>query len=435
LLNFFKKNFIPDSIISLLKSIYIRKPIIKDYFLPGFTNTFSVATKETIETLYNRYLNNNISKEELEDFLQMLHTPEGDLTVSSLMDGTWREMFETPQPAAVPMYKRTWIRVAAAVIIFIVLSVGGYFIFNDPQPKQIAETEKEQPYNNKNDIAPGGNKAVLTLANGTQIVLDSVANGALTQQGNTKIIKLDNGQLAYNPLTHSSTSLHSSPSLRTDEVLYNTISTPKGGQYQIVLADGSKVWLNAASSLRFPASFSGKERRVELTGEGYFEVAKNANKPFRVSVKDMQVEVLGTHFNVNAYSDEGSIKTTLLEGSVKIKNEMPAKSGSSSILLARGEQADLTKDHNFKINFDANLEEVVAWKNGNFEFNDTPIADIMRQVSRWYDVQIDYRGPHPAHKLTGKISRNVNLSSLIDMLQYAGVNMKVENKKIIIWET
>ena len=385
-----------------------------------------MATKETIETLYNRYLNNNISKEELEDFLRRLHTDRGELTISSLMDGTWREMFETPESAAIPMYKRIWIRVAAAAIIFITLSVGGYFIFNNPEPKQIVGIEKQQPY--KNDIPPGGNKAVLTLANGTQIVLDSAANGSLTQQGNTKIIKLDNGQLAYDPLNHSSTSL------RTGEVLYNTISTPEGGQYQIILADGSKVWLNAASSLRFPASFSGKERKVELTGEGYFEVAKNTSKPFIVSVNDMQVEVLGTHFNVNAYSDESSIKTTLLEGSVKIKNEIPSNSGSSSILLAPGEQADFTKDHNFKINSHANLEEVIAWKNGNFEFNNTPVADIMRQVSRWYNVEIDYRGPQSGHILTGKISRNVNLSSLIGMLQYTGVNIKIEDKKIIIWE-
>lgn len=386
-----------------------------------------MATKETIETLYNQYLNNDISEEELDNFLQVLHTPEDELTVSSLMDGTWREMFETQQSPVIPMYKRTWIRIAAAAIIVIAFSAGGYYFFNNPQPKQIVETEQQQQLY-KNDVAPGGNKALLTLANGTQIVLDSAANGSLTQQGNTKIIKLDNGQLAYDPLNHSS----ASPG--TGKVLYNTISTPKGGQYQIVLSDGSKVWLNAASSLHFPASFSGDERKVELTGEGYFEVAKNAAMPFRVSVNGMQIEVLGTHFNVNAYSDENAIKTTLLEGSVKIKNEVPANSGSSSIFLKPGEQADFTRDHNFRINSRVNLEEVVAWKDGNFEFNNTSIADIMRQVSRWYDVEIDYRGPKPAHQLTGKISRNVNLSLLIGMLQYTGVNMKIENKKVIIWE-
>jgi transmembrane sensor len=380
-----------------------------------------MATKETIESLYNRYLKDDISKEELENFLQMLHTPDGELTISSLMDGTWQEMFEIPQPAVVTMYKLTWKRVAAAAIILLVLSVGGYFIFNNPAPKQIAETGKQKLH--KNDVAPGGNKAILTLANGSQIVLDSAANGALTQQGNSKIIKLNNGQLAYDPLNQ-----------KPGEVLYNTISTPNGGQYQIVLSDGSKVWLNAASSLRFPASFSGKEREVELTGEGYFEVAKNVAMPFRVSVNNMQVEVLGTHFNVNAYSDESTIKTTLLEGAVKVKNEMPANSVSRSALLKPGEQADFTKDHNFKINSHANIEEVIAWKDGNFEFNDTPVTDIMRQIARWYNVEIDYKAGQPARKLTGKISRNVNLSEVIGMLQYTGVNMKIENRKIIIWE-
>lgn len=385
-----------------------------------------MATKETIESLYNRYLNNDISEEELESFLQLLHTPKGELTISSLMDGTWQEMFETQQPAVIPMYKRIWYKVAVAASILLLLSLGTYFIFNKSAPKQIAEVEKQQQIH-KDDVAPGGNKAILTLANGSQIVLDSTTNGALTQQGNTKIIKLNDGQLIYNPLNHSSTSLG------TGKILYNTISTPKGGQYQIVLADGSRVWLNAASSLRFPTAFTGKERKVELSGEGYFEVAKNAAMSFRVSVNDMQVEVLGTHFNVNAYSDESAIKTTLLEGSVKVKSERSANSVSRSALLKPGEQADFTKDHNFKINSHPNLEEVVAWKDGNFEFNNTPVTDIMRQISRWYNVEVDYDGPIPANQLTGKISRDVNLSQLMEMIQYTGIDMKIKNKKITIW--
>jgi ferric-dicitrate binding protein FerR (iron transport regulator) len=202
-----------------------------------------------------------------------------------------------------------------------------------------------------------------------------------------------------------------------------------------VLADGSKVWLNAASSLKFPASFTGKAREVILTGEGYFEVAKNASMPFHVKVNNMMVEVLGTHFNVNAYEDESSVATTLLEGSVKIKKDVSAKSSSQSLVLIPGDQAELAKDGELKINHHANVQEVIAWKNDNFEFNNTPVTDIMRQVSRWYDVEIDYRGAVPIHQLTGKISRNVDLNQLIDMLKYTGINMKIENKKIIIWET
>lgn len=386
------------------------------------SKTISLSTKKKIETLYERYLNNDISEDELENFLQMLHTPGGELTVSSLMDGTWQEMFETGQLAVIPMYKRTWYRVVAAASILLTLSAGGYFILNKPAPRQIAETVKQQGIA-KNDVAPGGNKAILTLSNGTQIVLDSVANGALAQQGNTKIIKLDNGQLAYDPLNQ-----------KPGEVLYNTISTPRGGQYQIVLSDGSRVWLNAASSLRFPASFTGKERKVELTGEGYFEVAKNTAMPFRVSVKGMQVEVLGTHFNVNAYDDEGSLATTLLEGSVKVENEKSENPGFNVITLKSGEQANLSGDGKLKINHYVNTEEVIAWKDGNFDFNNTPVTDIMRQISRWYDMDVEYKGAIPTNRLTGKISRKVNLSQLMDMIQYTGVNMEIKNKKITIWE-
>lgn len=377
-----------------------------------------MATKETIEALYNRYLNNDISVEELEGFLQMLHTPEGELTISSLMDGTWQEMFETQQPAVVPMYKRTWYRVAAAAIILLLLSVGGYFIFNRPAQKQIAQTEKrQQPY--KNDIAPGGNKAILTLANGTQIILDSAANGALTQQGNTKIIKLDSGRLAYNSLNE-----------KPGEVLYNTISTPRGGQYQIVLADGSKVWLNAASSLRFPASFTGKERKVELTGEGYFEVAKNAAMPFRVNANGMQVEVLGTHFNINAYNDEDVIKTTLLEGSVKVRE------GASGTIIKPGQQALVENQGNpliSKIRVQTvDVDGAVAWKNGYFSFDKADLPTVMRQIARWYDVEISYEGNIPKREFGGKIDRNSNASQVLKILEESKVHFRIEGKKIIV---
>lgn len=374
-----------------------------------------MTKKEAIESLYKRYLNNDISQEELEEFLQIMHTPGGERTISSLMDDAWKEMFQTQQSDVIPFYGRVLYRAAIVASVLLLLTVGSYFVFNNPVPKQIAEKGYE------NDVAPGGNKAVLTLANGAQIVLDSTANGAVTQQGNTKVIKLDNGQLAYN-------SLNKTPS----EVLYNTISTPNGGQYQIVLADGSKVWLNAASSLHFPAAFSGKVRKVELTGEGYFEVAENPSMPFIVSVNGMQVEVLGTHFNVNAYQDESSILTTLLEGSVSVRKQASTNPESNIIILKPGEQADLAKDGVLKINHAVNLTEVVAWKDGNFEFDNTPVTEIMRQVSRWYDVEVVYKGLSPTQQLTGLISREVNLSQLINMIQYTGVRIEIKNKKIII---
>ena len=311
-----------------------------------------------------------------------------------------RETFRKNQGAKVRRIF-SWTRVAAAVIIVLLLSLGGYFYFNNRNEKQIAKTETQQQ-RFKNDIAPGGNKAVLTLANGTQIILDSAANGTLTQQGNAKVIKLDSGQLAY-----------TSTSLSTSEVLYNTISTPRGGQYQIVLADGSKVWLNAASSLKYPTSFTGKERNVELTGEGYFEIAHNATMPFRVRVNDMNVEVFGTHFNINAYDDENIIRTTLLEGSVKVTK------GNSTGLLKPGQQGQLNESGDIKISNDTDLDEVMAWKEGRFLFKRTDIQSIMRQLSRWYNIDIVYKNV-PATGFNAKIPRNTSVSNILKVLELTG---------------
>ena len=305
--------------------------------------------------------------------------------------------------------RHIWFRVAAAVVVIIVLSVGSYFIFKDNSIKSIAKTGLQPQVNN--DLAPGGNKAVLTLANGARIILDSAGNGALTQQGNTKIIKLNNGQLSYSSLNGGS------PSLTTAKVLYNTVSTPRGGQYQVVLSDGSKVWLNAAASLRFPTSFTGNEREVELTGEGYFEVAHNAAKPFKVTVNGVEVQVLGTHFNINAYSDEATINTTLLEGSVKVEK------GSASKTIRPGEQAQIENDDqslNPKIKVqDIDVDAVVAWKNGRFIFHGNNIQSVMRQLARWYDIDVSYQGNITDEEFVGVINRSryENISEILDMLE------------------
>lgn len=317
-------------------------------------------------------------------------------------DAIYTKIINTP----VIGQRHVWFRVAAAAVIIIILSAGSYFLFNDHPIQPIAKTETQQQPKFENDLAPGGNKAVLTLANGTQIVLDSAGNGALTQQGNTKIIKLNNGQLYYNSLNGSS--------LKTGEVLYNTISTPRGGQYHVVLADGSKVWLNAVSSLRFPTSFTGKEREVELTGEGYFEVAHNAAKPFNVSVNGIEVQVLGTHFNINAYSDEATIKTTLLEGSVKVGK------GSASKVIAPGEQAQIENLGNPKIIVQTvDVDVVLAWKNGRFIFHGNNIQSVMRQLARWYNVEVNYQGNVTDEEFVGVINRSryENISEILEMLE------------------
>ena len=324
------------------------------------------------------------------------------------------------------MPQRWW----AAAAILLLLASGSYFFFgNQEAKKEVAVITKNVPVN---DVAPGGNKAVLTLADGSAIILDSAQNGTLSSQGNIKIIKLDDGQVAYDRSGSSSSGKAG--------VGYNTISTPKGGQYQVTLSDGSKVWLNAASSLRFPATFSGKERKVELTGEGYFEVApltpKGGQKkvPFIVAVasplgdgKGMDVEVLGTHFNINGYSDENAIKTTLLEGSVKVVK------GNETKIIVPGEQASVnSSDYEINVKQQIDLEQVVAWKNGNFQFDRANIQSVMRQISRWYDIDVEYQGSVSQH-FGGTISRNVNISDVLKMLEMTGgVNFKIDGKKVIV---
>lgn len=314
----------------------------------------------------------------------------------------------------IPFYKRSFFRVAASVAILLLVSIGAFFIYNNKNKHtEVAKVEKANPENS--DVAPGGNKAVLTLADGSTIILDNAANGSLAEQGKTQIIKLDDGQLSYNIEGVAS------------EVVYNIISTPRGGQYQLTLADGSKVWLNAASTLRFPASFVGKERKVELMGEGYFEVAKNTAMPFKVGLENgVEVEVLGTHFNVMSYGDDEQIKTTLVEGKVKILN------GSSHVVLSPNQQAKFIKSNkSLLIDKDADVNKAIAWKNGLFDFDNDNIVDILRQLSRWYDVQIQYVGNMKAQYYSGSIRRQVNISQVLFMLEQAGgVEFKIKGREI-----
>jgi transmembrane sensor len=394
---------------------------------------------DRLKDLIEKYIANTCTREELERLLFMIENekvPEGltqtlkDYWERSGKEGTLRESeldlkfallmqearHETPVVSMVSTKgKRRWkLQYAAAAIIICMLSVSVYFLFKPKPESQISKTENIQSDKNKNDVAPGTNKAILTLANGSSIILDSAANGTLTTQGNSKILKL-NGMLSYNTLK-----------TKSSEVLYNTISTPRGGQYQLMLADGSKVWLNAASSLRFPASFVGKERKVELLGEAYFEVAKNASMPFKVKVNGMEVEVLGTHFNINSYENESTIRTTLLEGSVKINKN------NNSSFLKPGQQAEMNKAGEIKIINNVDVEEAIAWKEGKFQFDRADIHDIMRQLERWYDVDVEYQGTVSSH-FGGTISRDVNLSQVLNMLHLTGeVKFQIEDKKVVV---
>jgi transmembrane sensor len=325
------------------------------------------------------------------------------------------------QKNVVPLWRqpRVW-WVAAGTILL--MATTWYFVMNNkPVTTQTAEVPKPviQP-----TVVPGGNKAVLTLADGSTIVLDSAADGALTQQGATMVMKKQDGELVYKTEGNQA----------QQAVAMNTISTPRGGQYQVVLPDGTRVWLNAVTALRFPASFTGDKRVVELTGEAYFEVAQqpaangNGKRPFIVNILsaagENQVEVLGTHFNVKAYNDEASIKTTLLEGSVKMS------SGRGQYLMKPGQQARVERNGQMVLDEDADVDEAVAWKNGRFQFTDASVETVMREIARWYNVEIEYAGKVPAEKFEGEIPRNSNITEVFKILELSNVHCKIEGKKI-----
>lgn len=331
----------------------------------------------------------------------------------------------------IPIKRNSYSIVAAAVVMATLIGAGSYFwIFKKPtitpSPTGMVKVKPQ-------DLPPGRDAATLTLADGKTIILDS-ANGTISKQGSATVIN-NNGRVSY----ANTNGNESQPA-----VVYNKVSTARGNQYQLVLADGSKVWLNSATSLRFPTSFTGNRREVELDGEGYFEITKNAAKPFHVKTRTQDIEVLGTHFNVNAYSDEAAVKTTLLEGSVIVKSEAGGQkaeaTAQNSVTLKPGEQAvlsqtnsPLTTDHSpFTIDHSPDIDQVIAWKNGWFEFDDTDIKTIMRQISRWYDVDIRYETKTNNEKYGGRISRNLNLSNILKMLENYGVHFRLERKTLYV---
>jgi ferric-dicitrate binding protein FerR (iron transport regulator) len=311
------------------------------------------------------------------------------------------------QRKTLPLHARRWRWWAAAAVLLI---AGGTTLWlgrgNKPDHPAIAVAKPA------NDLPPGTNKAILTLADNSTIVLDTVRNGDIAQQGASHILKRITGQLVYNVPGNAAA------------IGFNTVSTPLGGQYQVILPDNSKVLLNAGSSLRFPTAFAGSSREVEITGEAYFEVAKNKLKPFRVKVNDMSVTVLGTHFNIMAYPDEAAIKTTLLEGAVRINM------GGQTALLSPGQQAQARKE--LKVISGANTEEAVAWKDGLFEFNSADIEMVMRSITRWYNVQIRYEGQMTSNRLTGKIRRDAYASDVLQILSASGYHFRIEGKTIIV---
>ena len=405
-------------------------------------NDQQLAATERIGGLIFKYLSENITDDELTElhnwvyankanqdlFVEIVHGEEFQESIKYITEIDTEMAFrfiqdriaaEERKVVRLPFNRLRYIVAAASVILLLMGTIIIYLHFD--RKKDDASHIKAED-SSKNDIVPGGNKAILTLANGSTIVLDRAKNGALTQEGVTKVMKIDSGQLVYAATLKP-----------TGPAGYNTLSTPRGGQYKIVLPDGTNVWLNAASSIRFPVAFVGNSRRVEITGEAYFEVAKDKSKPFYVKTAGPEIQVLGTHFNVMSYQDEPSINTTLLEGSVKLTSEM------GSVSLTPGEQSQSFNDDKsnngmpkkIKVLQAIDTDGVVAWKNGQFHFQNTSITRLMRDLSRWYDIDISYQGPMITQKFTGDIERNLTLRELIDILSD---NMKcsVDGRKVII---
>lgn len=299
---------------------------------------------------------------------------------------------------------RIWITSAAAVLILISL---GFYFYRFKQDASLVGTRQDAVR-----MMPGSNKAVLTLADGSRVILDQTKEGTIANDGPMSIDKIGKGQLQYKATETEKYTRNGSPR-------FNTISTPRGGQYHVVLSDGTGVWLNAASSIKFPIAFTGAERNVELIGEAYFEVIANASKPFNVKAGATNIRVLGTHFNVMAYNDEASVNTTLLEGKVMVL------SGKATNMLSPGQQARALNGTIAVV--PADTEEAVAWKKGYFYFKDADLKTVMRQISRWYDVDVDYRGDASQTVFSGKIYRNVAIGKMLEVLSYFNVDYKVVN--------
>jgi ferric-dicitrate binding protein FerR (iron transport regulator) len=323
---------------------------------------------------------------------------------------------------AVPMkYSRSQLlRIAAALLLLVGLGAGIRFIWFNPSVKpEQAPIAKSALM----PLTPGSDRAWLRLADGSVVYLDSSDTGLLASQAGMRLEKRDDGSIVYQSMPGVTEPV--------DALVYNEIRTPRGGQYQVVLSDGTHVWLNAETTLRFPVAFKGPERKVDLSGEAYFEVAKDAGRPFRVMTTESVVEVYGTHFNVNAYADEASVRTTLLEGRVGVRSTVEGSPGKVQI-LSPGQQASVKVDGSVDVDDRADTEEAIAWKNGRFQFNSADIKSIMRQIARWYDAEVVFEG-HPELHFTGQITRRDEVSRVLQMMEMTGeVRFRIEGRRIYV---
>lgn len=386
--------------------------------------------EERLKYLLEKYLTGKLTTAETRELSALLHQPRNRQYLASLMEKDFMEdrfvgeeneeiktsiqqFLHNAIPPTRPAFAhyfpvKKWM--AAAALLVGLLSLTWLLGTNKTQRQERPLVITKQTVT---DIAPGREGAILTLSNGKQVLLDSTQGTVAAEAGAQVINK--NGKLLYTAATAAS-------------VVYNTMTTPNGRQYQLVLADGTKVWLNAASSIIYPTAFAGQERKVTITGEVYFEVAHNAAKPFLVTANGTTVQVLGTTFNVNAYDNEPAVKTTLVEGSVKVQK------ANNTILIKPGQQAEvLHTAATIKVNKNVEMDDVLAWKGGKFMFQDADIRTIMRQLERWYDVRAVYEGKVTTDEFVGVISRNVNISQILTMLEKTGtVSFKISGKEVVV---
>lgn len=396
--------------------------------------------KERLLHLLERYFQKTISVEEQDELNEMMTDLEVTLPLEDWMKEKWHAyragetipledadryfsnimvtgdadasaVKEIKPRNRISLLNYYWARIAAVLLIVI----AGYILYlvsgKEKEPEHSENLVVDLP---RQDVEPGGNFATLTLADGSKVVLDSMSDGLIASQGNARVIKLEDGALKYES------------GKTVGKIVYNTMSTPVGGTYQLMLPDGTGVWLNASSSITYPTAFAGNERKVSITGEVYFEVTKNTAMPFKVNAGEQVIEVLGTHFNVNAYGDEHTVNTTLAEGKVKVINN------NNAVMLKPGQQVQKDKAGNLKLVYNPDLDEILAWKDGVFRFNGTSIETIMRQVGRWYDVNVIYKDKI-SEQFVAEIPRNVNVSKLLELLELTKqVRFTINNKVITV---
>lgn len=390
------------------------------------------TTPQRLETLFRAYLENRITEAEYQEFWQLLEAEAGRHALKGDLEALWESVQEDrPQVSPreweegmstlirqaetenrLPAPRRSaWLRWAGAAAAVLFLGVAGYLYLHRPAAAPAGAPAVSSGWVPQ----PGTQKAVLTLADGSAVALDTTGSRTIGRQGGAQVTQVGGGLLSYRALHREAA-----------PPVYNTLSTPRGGTFSLVLPDGTRAWLNAASSLRFPTAFQGDARKVEMTGEVYFEVSANAARPFLVSADGTDIQVLGTHFDVMAYGDEPGIRTTLLEGSVRVTK------GSHSLVLAPGQQALISSDGTMTVNRDIDENQVIAWTHNLFWFENADATSLMRQVSRWYNAEVEIRGDIPEH-FTGSIPRNVSLSRVFQVLGETGrIHYRVDSGRIIV---